>query len=122
MLELSGGEAATNELDRALPVEIYGDESAQDSKKKHEHGDAAFEYCADPLRLNRLPELRYVYRFSHYVPRVFQQCQCILILLVDTHKQRTTTSERTRIQIRWDATRLKQIANLPAFCRIVENA
>jgi hypothetical protein len=89
---------ASNELlDRALPVDMYGDESAKDSKKEYEHGDAAFEYCAEPPRLNCLSELRYVYRLGYYMLRVFQQCQCILILLVDTHKQRATASERTRV-------------------------
>jgi len=102
---------------------MYGDKKTNDSEQEHEHGDAALEYCAEPLRLSRMPELRYIYRVSHHVLRVFQHRQRIFILFVDTNKQgaASTGFEASKL-VGWNTARGEQFANLLNFSGSSEDA
>lgn len=103
-------------------MKMRGKENTKNGKEEQEKSHAAHEHGAKTLGSRRTFELRNVYRLSHLMLRILDDRQRVIKLLVDAHEQGATTSKRAGGQIRWNPARLKQIANLPAFSRAVENA
>ena len=99
---------------------MHGEQNAHNDKKEHEKSDAIHKYGTEPMGLSCALELCNIYWIRDHMVRVFEDCQGVLVLLVNTYEQRAPTGSETRSQIGWNTTRRQQVADLRAFSCIAK--